>query len=240
MKAVKRNEITKGKSTHKEKGYGMKSETLRPEEVIEKRRNWQRRLRRREQPAGSVGFWNQEKTAAQRGRARLLCQTLLGSRTGPSDSESDSGRRSVVSNSLRPHGRYSPWNSSGQNTGVGSLTLRQRILPAQESNLRLLHCRRILCQLSSQGSPWIQKCGAYGWPSNEAVVCRMTERKSNVGKLGKSPAREESERGTETSLFRSYYPKGAGQSPAAEGESRDFMQILRALLRGKHQVSKRS
>ena len=25
---------------------------------------------------------------------------------------------SVVSNSLRPHGRYSPWNSPGQNTGV--------------------------------------------------------------------------------------------------------------------------
>ena len=27
---------------------------------------------------------------------------------------------SVVSNSLRPHGLYSPWNSPGQNTGVGS------------------------------------------------------------------------------------------------------------------------
>ena len=28
---------------------------------------------------------------------------------------------SVVSNSLRPHGLYSPWNSPGRNTGVGSL-----------------------------------------------------------------------------------------------------------------------
>ena len=27
--------------------------------------------------------------------------------------------RSVVSDSLRPHGPYSPWNSPGQNTGVG-------------------------------------------------------------------------------------------------------------------------
>ena len=27
--------------------------------------------------------------------------------------------RSVVSNSLQPHGLYSPWNSPGQNTGVG-------------------------------------------------------------------------------------------------------------------------
>ena len=26
---------------------------------------------------------------------------------------------SVVSNSLRPHGIYSPWNSQGQNTGMG-------------------------------------------------------------------------------------------------------------------------
>ena len=36
---------------------------------------------------------------------------------------------SVVSNSLWPHGLYSPWNSSGQNTGVGSLSLFQRIFP---------------------------------------------------------------------------------------------------------------
>ena len=27
--------------------------------------------------------------------------------------------RSVMSDSLRPHGLYSPWNSPGQNTGVG-------------------------------------------------------------------------------------------------------------------------
>ena len=28
---------------------------------------------------------------------------------------------SVVSDSLRPHGLYSPWNFAGQNTGVGRL-----------------------------------------------------------------------------------------------------------------------
>ena len=33
--------------------------------------------------------------------------------------------RSVVSDSLRPHGLYSPWNSPGQNAGVGSLSLLQ-------------------------------------------------------------------------------------------------------------------
>ena len=32
---------------------------------------------------------------------------------------------SVVPDSLRLHGLYSPWNSSGQNTGVGSLSLLQ-------------------------------------------------------------------------------------------------------------------
>ena len=31
--------------------------------------------------------------------------------------------RSVLSDSLLPHGLYSPWNSLGQNTGVGSLSL---------------------------------------------------------------------------------------------------------------------
>ena len=34
---------------------------------------------------------------------------------------------SVVSDSLQPHGLYSLWNSPGQNTGVGSLSLLQGI-----------------------------------------------------------------------------------------------------------------
>ena len=41
---------------------------------------------------------------------------------------------SVMSNSLQPHGLYSPWNSPGQNTGVGSCTLFQGIFPSQGSN----------------------------------------------------------------------------------------------------------
>ena len=40
-----------------------------------------------------------------------------------------------------------------KNTGVGSLFLLQRIFLTQESNWGLLHCRRILYQLSYQGSP---------------------------------------------------------------------------------------
>ena len=56
---------------------------------------------------------------------------------------------SVVS--LLPHGLYSPWNSPGQNTGMGSLSLLQGIFSTQELNQGLLHCRRILHQLSYQG-----------------------------------------------------------------------------------------
>ena len=42
----------------------------------------------------------------------------------------------------------SPWNSPGQNTGVGRLCLLQGIFPTQGSNPDLLHCRRMLYQLS--------------------------------------------------------------------------------------------
>ena len=40
-----------------------------------------------------------------------------------------------------------------KNTGVGSLSLLQRIFPTQKLNRGLLHCRRILYQLNYQGSP---------------------------------------------------------------------------------------
>ena len=40
-----------------------------------------------------------------------------------------------------------------KNTGVGSLSILQGIFLTQELNRSLLHCRRILYQLSYQGSP---------------------------------------------------------------------------------------
>ena len=63
---------------------------------------------------------------------------------------------SVMYDSLLPHGLYSPWNSPGQNTGVGSLSLLQGDLPNPGIKPRssgLLHCRRIFYQLSHKGSP---------------------------------------------------------------------------------------
>ena len=47
----------------------------------------------------------------------------------------------------------SPWDSTAQNTGVGSLSLFQGIFPIQGSNPCLPHCRQILYQLSHKGSP---------------------------------------------------------------------------------------
>ena len=79
---------------------------------------------------------------------------------------------SVVFDSLRPHGLHNPWNSPGQNTGAGSLSLLQGIFPTQGSNPRLPHCRCILYQLSHQGSPRILEWVAYpfssrsSWPKN--------------------------------------------------------------------------
>ena len=36
---------------------------------------------------------------------------------------------SVMSDSSQPHGLYTPWNSPGQKTGVGSLSLLQGDIP---------------------------------------------------------------------------------------------------------------
>ena len=56
---------------------------------------------------------------------------------------------SVVSDSLWPHGPYSPWNSSGQNTGMGSCSFLQGIVPAQGLNPGFPHCRWNLHQLNT-------------------------------------------------------------------------------------------
>ena len=58
-----------------------------------------------------------------------------------------------MSDSLRPHELYCPWNSPGQNTEVGSLSLLQGIFPTQGSNPGFPYCRRILYHLRHQGSP---------------------------------------------------------------------------------------
>ena len=76
----------------------------------------------------------------------------------------------------------SPWNSPGQNTGVGSLPLLQGIFPIQGSNPGLPHYRQIFYQLSHKGSPRILKWVAYPFcsrssqPKNQTRVSCITDR----------------------------------------------------------------
>ena len=80
----------------------------------------------------------------------------------------ESESRSVVSDSLQPRGLYSPWNSPGQNTGMGSLSLLQGIFPTQISNPSLPHCEQILYQLSHKESPRILEWVAYPFSSGSS------------------------------------------------------------------------
>ena len=80
----------------------------------------------------------------------------------------ESESRSVVSDSLQPHGLYSPQNSPGQNTGGGSLSLLQGIFPTQVLNPGLPHYRQILYQLSHKGSLRILEWVAYPFSSGSS------------------------------------------------------------------------
>ena len=76
--------------------------------------------------------------------------------------------RLVAPDSLQPHGLCSPWNSPGQNTGMGSLSLLQGIFPTQESNPGVLHRRQILYQLCHQENPRKLEWGAYPFSSRSS------------------------------------------------------------------------
>ena len=77
---------------------------------------------------------------------------------------------------------YSPWNSSGQNVGVGSCSLLQRTFLTQGWNPGLPQCRWILFQLSHKGSPSILEWVAYpfprgsSWPRNWTMVSHIAGR----------------------------------------------------------------
>ena len=63
-----------------------------------------------------------------------ICLYFSGLSAETAKKQGESESRSVMSNSLQPHELYSPWNSPGQNSGVGSLSLLQGIFPTQGSN----------------------------------------------------------------------------------------------------------
>ena len=92
----------------------------------------------------------------------------------------ESEGHSVAPNSLWPHGLCTSWNSLGQNTTVGSLSLLQGIFPTQGSNTGLPHCRGILYQQKHKRSPrileWVGypfSCGS-SLPSNQSGVSCIT------------------------------------------------------------------
>ena len=95
----------------------------------------------------------------------LMCEQKKKSYTHYLFPESKS--HSVVSDSLWPHGLYSPWNSPSQNTGVGSLSLLQGIFATQGWNPGLLCCGWILYQLSHKGSTRILDWVAYPFSKND-------------------------------------------------------------------------
>ena len=97
--------------------------------------------------------------------------------------ENESESQSVVSDSLWHHGLYSPWNSLGQNTGVGSLSLLHRIFPTQGSNPGILHCRQTLHCLSHQGSPYQLGIDKREYEISECVWERQQERERMRGEM---------------------------------------------------------
>ena len=72
---------------------------------------------------------------------------------------------------------YSPWNSPGQSTGVGSLSLLQGIFLTQGSNPGLLQCRWTVYQLSHKGSlrilEWVV-CPFSSWSSQPRNWTRVS------------------------------------------------------------------
>ena len=95
---------------------------------------------------------------------------------------SEKWSRSVVSDSLWPHGLYrlfSPWDFPGKNTGVGCHFLLQGIFLTQGLNPGLPHSRQMLYHLSHPGSQesW-SKQGNYRKTSTSAsltMLIAMTE-----------------------------------------------------------------
>jgi len=72
---------------------------------------------------------------------------------------------------------------SGQNTGVGSLSLLQGIFPTQGSNPGLPHGRRILYHLSHKGSPRILEWATYPFSSRSSQPRNQTRVFCITGRL---------------------------------------------------------
>ena len=155
----------------------------------------------------------------------------------PSPPSGESESRSVMPDSLQPYGPYSPWNSLGQNTGVGSLSLLQRIFLTQEPNRGLPHCRQILYQLSRKGSPRILERVAYPFSSSSSqprnqtgvscIASRFCIRRASPKPEGLSPGRYPLLRETQPSSSPLPQPQGSFQlQPPPRGPSLPWGDLL--------------
>ena len=87
---------------------------------------------------------------------------------------------------LWPYRLYSPWNSLGQNTGVGSRSLLQGIFPTQGLNPGLPHCRQTLYHLSHQGMSSFKqsaktRLGADCGSDHELLIAKFRLKLKKVG-----------------------------------------------------------
>ena len=92
--------------------------------------------------------------------------------------------RSIVSDSLWPHGLYPtrllcPWDFPGNSPGMGCHFLLQGIFPTQGSNPGLPHCKQMLHHLSHQGCPVM--IDSKSWKMMLWKCC--TQYASKLGKL---------------------------------------------------------
>ena len=89
---------------------------------------------------------------------------------------------SVVSGSLQPHGLYNPWNSLGQNTGVGSLSLLQD-LPNPGMEPRYPALRADCLPAKPQGSPKILEWVTYPFSRGSSQPRNGTRVSSIAGRF---------------------------------------------------------
>ena len=79
-------------------------------------------------------------------QARILEWVAFSSSRGSSQPRDPTQVSHIAADSLPAEPQVKP-----NSTGVGSLSLSQKIFPTQELNWGLLHCRQILYQLSYEG-----------------------------------------------------------------------------------------
>jgi len=146
----------------------------------------------------------------------------------PSQEVCESESCSVVSDSLQPHGLDSPWNSPGQNTGVGNLSLLQGIFPTQGLKPGLPHCRQILYQLSYKGSPMVCTLGKKkgSWTGIFLVVQWGRLWACDAGGLGSIPGQ-----GTRSHMPQLKIPHAATKTQCSQKERQRDQGPLNYLIR---------